>query len=517
MAELLKSDIEEFREVAAASREALEDDPYRPQYHFTAPRNWLNDPNGLIQWNGQYHLFYQHNPFSPVSDTKHWGHAVSSDLVHWDDLPIALAPTPGSYDANGIYSGCAVNDNGTPTVLYSGIEGQRQLVCLATGDDELIRWRKDPTNPVIAQLPEDIDLLQTEDGTVHYRDPSVWRDGDSWWMIMGSGIAGVGGTVLLYRSDDLREWEYQHPLLVGDKNQHDPTWTGTMWECPQLFSLGDRHVLLVSVWHERKTLYPAYFIGTIADGRFTPEHSEVLDPGSFYAPQTFLDEQGRRIMFGWLREQRSREVMASSEWNGAMSIPWMLTLGDDKRLRYTPVPELQTLRSDHVQFSGIAIDPGEPVLLSRISGDCLELAATMAPGTATSAGLIVRRSPDGSEETRIVYEPSSGTLLIDRISSSLDDHPDRTRHEAHLTLTDGEPLQLRVFLDRSIIEVAANERAILSERVYPSRHDSLGLGLFAAGGEATLELLDVWEMGPIHASNAPSNGSRRPEERLKRG
>lgn len=202
MTDLLKRDLEEFRREAAAARAKLQDDPQRPQYHFTAPCNWLNDPNGLIQWNGQYHLFYQHNPFNPLSETKHWGHAVSSDLIHWNDLPIALAPTPGTYDADGIYSGCAVDDNGTPTILYSGVRGPHLMVCLATGDDQLLSWIKYPGNPVVPDFPPGIKLLQTDEGKIHYRDPSVWREDGTWWMIVGTGISDIGGAVLLYRSTD---------------------------------------------------------------------------------------------------------------------------------------------------------------------------------------------------------------------------------------------------------------------------------------------------------------------------
>lgn len=497
MTDLLTSDPEEFRRVAAEARASLQADPQRPQYHFTAPRNWLNDPNGLIQWQGQYHLFYQFNPYTPLSDTKHWGHAVSVDLVHWDDLPIALAPTPGSYDADGIYSGSAVNDDGIPTILYSGVRGPHQLVCVATSDDQLLRWSKDHANPVVPDFPPGLHLLQTPDGKIHYRDPSVWREDDTWWMIVGSGIAGVGGTVLLYRSSDLRNWEYLHPLLVGDLNQRDPVWTGSMWECPQLFPLGNRHILLISVWHERRTLYPAYMSGSFSDGRFTPEHIGVLDAGSHYAPQTLRDDQGRRILFGWLREQRSLETMAASEWNGVMSIPWVLSLGDDGTLRYTPAAELAALRDNYRHFAGLSVESGQIVPLQGVSGDCLELQATITPGAATSVGLALRRSVDGTEETRIVYQPTSGQLFVDKTQASLDDHADRTRHEMHLALPADEPLRITVFLDRSVIELVANDRVVLSERIYPTRDDSLGVAILADGGQATVEALDIWDMRSI--------------------
>ncbi len=468
-------------------------DPQRPAFHFTAPRNWLNDPNGLIQWEGTYHLFYQHDPDSPLHGLMHWGHARSTDLVHWQHEPVAIAPTRDSADEDGVFSGCAVDDNGTPTAIYSGIQGPHQTICLATSDDHLVTWRKDPGNPVIASTPPGLDLLTTPDRTVHYRDPSVWRSGDEWRMIVGSGITGVGGAVLLYRSTDLRNWEYLHPMLVGDIGQHDPIWTGTMWECPQLIPLGDRHILLISVWHDRQTLYTAHFVGDLHDdGRFTPEHVEIVDPGSFYAPQTFQDDEGRRIMIGWLREQRDREAMAESGWNGAMSIPWVLSLGDDNRVRYTPAPELEALRSDHRRFSDLAVAPGEQTMVPDIAGDCLELSATIEPGTSTSCGLVLRRSPDGAEETRIVFDPTSNALWIDRSRSSLDERADRTPHEAQLDLIAGQPLNLRIFLDRSVLEVAANERTILSERTYPSRPDSIGVGIFAEGGPATFATIDAW-------------------------
>ena len=254
-------------ETEQALYERLAHDPHRPRYHFLPPANWMNDPNGLIQWKGAYHLFYQHNPNGPLWGTMHWGHAVSSDLVHWTHLPIALAPTPNSVDEDGCWSGCAVDDGGVPTLIYTGVvaaapKGWKQTVCVARGDGDLVAWRKDARNPVIAGPPPELP-------TVGFRDPYVWRDGDGWSMVIGSGIEGVGGALLLYRSPDLVRWDYVGVLYARDETLTDPLWTGRMWACPALFPLGDRHVLSVSVHDNRRrpTLnYPVAFVGTVRDG-----------------------------------------------------------------------------------------------------------------------------------------------------------------------------------------------------------------------------------------------------------
>jgi beta-fructofuranosidase len=236
---------------AFAQRRELEDDPHRPHYHFLPPANWMNDPNGLLQWKGQYHLFYQYNPDGPVHERIHWGHAVSSDLVHWADLPIALAPTPGRADADGCWSGCAIDNHGIPTLIYSGVHPQ--VVCLATGDDDLLTWEYYPGNPVIAGPPAE--FLAGTGG--HFRDPFVWKEGDSWYLLIGSKREGVGGMLRLYRSPDLTTWHYLYPLLVGDASILHPVWMGVMWECPDFLTFGDRRVLLFSVRNaEDNPLYP---------------------------------------------------------------------------------------------------------------------------------------------------------------------------------------------------------------------------------------------------------------------
>jgi beta-fructofuranosidase len=467
-------------------------DPHRPRYHFLPPYNWLNDPNGVIQFRGEYHLFYQYNPHGPLWGDIHWGHAVSRDLVHWEHLPVALAPTPGTYDERGCWSGCAVDNDGTPVIIYTGVRGEQheqQCTCVAFGDAQLRTLTKHPGNPVLPDLPAGLDLVQ-------YRDPCVWREADGWYMVVGSGITGVGGTALLYRSPDLLSWEYLHPLCVGDVRRQEPYWTGTMWECPDFFPLGDKYALTFSAWDGR-ALYPGYAIGTYADHRFTIEREGVADYGRWYAQQSFEDEQGRRIVWSWLRERRSDAAQESAGWSGVMALPRVYTLLPDGDLGSTPAPELETLRGQWTRLAQLTLAPGGPNPLIGLCGDCLEIMAEFAPGDATQFGLVVRRSPGGEEETRIVYDRASARLRIDRSRSTLDPESDPTSPEAPCPLASDGTLRLRVFLDRSVLEVFANERVCFGERIYPSRPDSLGLALFAEGGSAELRALDAWEMGSI--------------------
>ena len=174
----------------------LAGDPHRPGYHFLAPANWMDDPNGVIQVGGEYHLFYQWIPNSPSRSggAFHWGHAVSNDLVHWRDLPIALSPTPGGPDQEGCWSGGAVNNQGTPTIVYRGRVGGSTAACIATSTDGLLTWKKHLDNPVISEANEEDDYPAG--------DPYVWREGDFWYCVMGTHTK-TGGAAVLYRSADL--------------------------------------------------------------------------------------------------------------------------------------------------------------------------------------------------------------------------------------------------------------------------------------------------------------------------
>ncbi|HEX2980090.1 MAG TPA: glycoside hydrolase family 32 protein [Anaerolineaceae bacterium] len=441
--------------------------------------------NGLIQWNGQYHLFYQYNPAAAHWGDIHWGHAVSPDLVHWTDLPIALAPTPGGPDSGGCWSGCAVNYNGIPTLIYTGVQADAgQIItptpCLATSDGDLTVWRKYEGNPL---------FTAPLDNLVGFRDHSLWKEGDLWYHLIGSGLDGVGGTVLLFRSPDLYHWEYLYPFCAGDTYASPTLSTGAMWECPQFLSIAGHHFLVISGMTRDAPLYTFYLTGTYRDHRFYPNGVHQLDWGNeyFYAPQAMLDDQGRTIMFGWVREGRTVAAQDAAGWAGVMTLPRLVTVGEDGLLRLEPAPEVQTLRSDSIHLSNIeltALGP-DPV------GNCFELLADIDLLDSADLELDLCLSPDGQERTRIVFSPTRTAWSVIRDQSSVDP---TIEHAAQSAPLQPGPLHLHVFVDHSLLEVFVNGTC-LTTRIYPTRPDSHILQFNAA--HAHLKSLDLWKMRSI--------------------
>lgn len=316
---------------------------------------------------------------------------------------------------------------------------------------------------------------------------------------MGAGIVGVGGAVLLYRSRDLRQWDYLHPLLVGDAMQTVPVHTGTMWECPSFFPLGDKHVLVVSVWDDHQLHYPVYIVGTYLDHRFTPERTARLDLGEnhFYAPQTMLDDQGRRIMFGWVREGQTGEAQQAAGWSGVMSLPRALALGDDGHLRITPVPELQALRGTHQRITDQAIDPVVHLTLPNLPTDQVELIAEIDPGAAQRVDLVVHPVNGAAAHTQITYDCATRRVVTDQWQTSNAMTSEHDVHTGTLALAADEPLRIHIFLDRSVVEVFVNGRVTLTNRIYGLQADQLEIALVAHGSQARLITLDAWDIRRI--------------------
>src|SRR6266853_775486 len=339
-----------WKSQASDSRERLAADPLRPQYHLLPAKNWMNDPNGPIHWNGRYHMFFQYNPNAAVWGDMHWAHAVSEAMIHWRHLPIALAPSPGQSDADGCFTGSAVDDHGTATILYTGVKTVapeqatlrdgvhyfREVQCLATSSDpQLLTWTK--WNQPVLQPPTDPRLAG-------FRDPFLWREGRNWYLGVGSGLFKQGGRVLLYWSRDLRQWAFLHPLASGEwtgKESLNPVNSGEMWECPDFFPLGKKHVLLYStagrvIW-ESGVLDPKELV-------FHSERRGILDYGAYYAQKTQLDAQGNRILWGWIPETRPEAEFSTAGWAGCMAMPRRLSLNAQNELEMRVDPQAQSLR-----------------------------------------------------------------------------------------------------------------------------------------------------------------------------
>jgi beta-fructofuranosidase len=467
--------LQEWLRDAPQKRQQLSSDPHRPRFHFLPPNNWMNDPNGLIHWQGQYHMFYQHNPNNPFWGDIHWGHAVSSDLVHWKDLEPALTPDMPPDDDGGCWSGCTVNDNCVPTFFYTGIKNGEQTTCMATSDNNLLVWQKDKANPIL-RAPQLPGFRLTD-----YRDPYVWREGDVWYQVISMTIHGRG-QVLLYRSRDLRDWKYLHPLIPDDVRENIKD-EADIWECPNFFALGDKWVLIVSVWKNHTLLYPLAMISTFKDLRFYPEHQQRVDWGMncFYAPLAFKDEQDRRLMFGWLQEQRSKEEQIKAGWSGVMSLPRVLTI-ENGRLRTDFAPELQSLRKEKVELVDVALNGSR--VIEGVKGDRLELKLSLERGDATCSGITLRHSD--TEVTHISVDWRVKELALESAIGLYQ----RTLEGLE------NVVDLHVFVDVSVVEVLANREVVMTCRVYPKQIGGT-VELFSEG-ETRVEEMKAWGLEPIY-------------------
>ena len=309
--------------------------PARLLHHFEPRFGWMNDPNGLCFFEEQYHAFFQHNPFGPIWGPMHWGHAVSGDLLHWEEQPVALVPDQWYENRGGCWSGSAIERDGRLYLFYTGVSQELgQAQCVAWSDDGRY-FQKYRHNPVIRRAP---------DGSADFRDPKVMKRGDTYYMVVGSGKDGVG-RVQLYRSENLLEWDYAGVLLEGAQY-------GEAIECPDFFPLGEGFVLMFSQMH--RPLRSTMFIYGDFDGEtFTPlsEQTPAIGP-HFYAPQSFADEKGRRIVIGWMYAW-DKALDEGADYAGALSVPMELRYADG-RLTLFPVEQARGLlrREDPLVATG---------------------------------------------------------------------------------------------------------------------------------------------------------------------
>ncbi|RBW70859.1 hypothetical protein DS031_04610 [Bacillus taeanensis] len=503
-------------------RSRYDGDRYRPQYHFSAPEHWMNEPHAPIYYNGKYHLFYQHNPQGPYWHQIHWGHSVSDDMVHWEDAPIALAPDGGSVSPDGVWSGdSTIDENGNPVLLFTAGDNTKvpnQMTGLARSTDPtdpmLKEWEM-YEEPVTVQEPN----LPAEEGEVWYgqfRDPFVWKDGDTWYQLVGSGIKDVGGTALLYTSKDLINWQYEKPLFVGDYANNPKT--GQVWELPVFLPLGEdnkgneKYIFLINPWFDgyspHNVKYVWYWVGTWDKEKleFVPDHEEPkqFDYGEhFTGPSGMVDEKGRSILFSIAQDRRTEQQHYDAGWAHNAGLPLELSLKKNGELNIEPISELNSLRGEQiVSIINKKFDEAND-LLRDVKGDMLEIELEIDAAFAKEFGIKVRKTADGEEETLLYYDAESDTFSVDRNKSSLDPDIQKGIQGGELKF-DGDHLKLHMYLDRSMIEAYANGLKSITTRVYPTRADALGIELWSDNGKALVKSMKVWEMNSAYGETVPA-------------
>jgi beta-fructofuranosidase len=476
--------------VTAATPRA-EANPTRPLFHVAPPAFWNNDPNGPLYHRGWYHLFYQHNPYGDDWGNMHWGHVRSRDLARWEHLPIALWPSK-ELGEDHVFSGCAVLAKGRPMIFYTSIgRGKGADVhaeqWAALGSDDLLTWQKHPANPILTEA------LHGHLKVYDWRDPFHFEHEGRHYLVLGGNLNQAKGgqaVVLLYEAlnDGLTQWKYRGELF----RHPDPRVKDI--ECPNFFQLGQKWVLIVSPYGRVE-----YFVGDFdpAKGAFQFQTRGLLDHGDqFYAPNTLLNQGKRRLLWGWVRGFKSGQG-----WNGCLTVPRDLSLDADGNLRQQPAPELKKLRGPGVRQANVRLTD-TVMAVPGVRGSALELEVEFEPGAPEKNGLNLEfRSGAGA--------PASGTpvfgLKIRRPRGDARDlriafdgqQLDVAGAKAPFELKRGEGrLRLRVFVDRSVLEVFANGRECVT-RVVEAVDPEAQLELFATGGSATVRSLSAWPVRSI--------------------
>ena len=502
------------------SRREKAGDPYRPVYHYVNPESTLNDPNGLCFWQGRWHLFYQGYP--PEDPRQHWGHAVSDDLIHWRDLPYAIYPDPEEC----CFSGATLVEDDRVIAIYHGTQVGNMIA--VSSDPLLLNWEKLTGRAVIP--------IGKQDGSPQpytVFDPCIWKkDGVYYALSAGTLPCGPAGkrtaADFLFRSRDLKTWDYLHPFTEDDRF----TLVGDDGACPYFWPIGDRHVLL---------FFSHMSGGQYLLGDYDTDRDKLVatsgglfnfgpsTPSGVHAPSATPDGRGGVVVIF-----NMNPGMPTEGWNQLMTLPRRLTLAGDDELRMEPAGDIESLRYDHRHVGRTVLPANQEVVLESIEGSAMELNVEIDPKNAPMVELNVLRSPDREEFTRIaffkdrgfrVHGPTvqSGALLAggrpvvarhdeprpipvreslltldSSYSSTLPNALSRAPETAPVRIESDELLQLRIFTDRSVVEVFANGKQCVAVRVYPGREDSTGVSLRAQGDGAELRSLDAWQMKNIY-------------------
>ena len=464
-------------------------DEDRPVFHLSPRVGWMNDPNGLSFYNGQYHLFYQYHPYSTKWGPMHWGHAVSRDLLQWEYLPAAIAPDT-AYDRGGCFSGSAIElPDGRHLLLYTGVrhetggdgkERDIQTQCVAVGDG--LNYEKYDGNPVLdgKDIPEGFSIHD-------FRDPKIFRKEDGGFgCVVGNRTGDGSGAVLLFGSKDGFRWQFESVL---DRSRNE---LGRMWECPDMFRLDDRDVILTSPqdmqamgleFHSGNCTMA--LMGRITEGNFLREQVQAIDYGlDFYAPQTLQTPDGRRVMIGWMQNWDTVSLCPDdARWFGQMTTPRELTIREG-RLIQNPVRELDALHGRRVAYQNVPVH--EEVSLTGVYGRVADITVTVKPADEAGFEMFrVKFAKDSQHYASLTYHTGTSTLRLSRTHAGFT--KDVVHERTCLVANRGGEIKLRIILDRYSAEVFVNDgqQALTMTFLTPRTADGIS---FACSGQALINV-----------------------------
>lgn len=431
----------------------------RPLYHVTGGIGWINDPNGFSVYQGEYHLFFQYHPFSTKWGPMHWGHVKTKDFVVWERLPIAIAPDTQS-DKCGCFSGTALElPNGKMLLAYTGVEKKKdadgverdyQQQCIAVGDG--INFEKVENNPVIGK-----ELIPEGNNPYDFRDPKIWKEDDIYYLAVANRTKDGSGEILLFKGFDYLHWEFAG-VIDGSRNE-----LGKMWECPDCFILDKKRVLVVSPQEmpsDGLEFHPGN--GTVfiyGEGEswteFERKGVQTIDYGlDFYAPQTLLSLDGRRIIIGWMQNwETSNYANDERKFFGEMTIPRVVEWRNERFVQ-NPVRELEKYYGNKIEYNNVSLN-GE-MTLEGICGRVLDMTVTVKPDAGKTVNFFkIKLAKKGYMETVILYDARTKTIRLDRSRSGV--HADIVNIREFLVTSESEEVKLRILLDKHSVELFVND------------------------------------------------------------
>ena len=466
---------------------AATDPQTKPLFHVSAPTGWINDPNGFSFYDGQIHLFYQYHPYNREWGPMHWGHSVTCDMIHWEQLPAALAPDE-EYDKAGCFSGSAIEADGKHVLVYTGVtrikqpdgsEQDRQNQCIAFGDGK--DYQKYDKNPVMTgeMLPEGCNR-------VDFRDPKIWKENDTYYMIVGNKNENQIGQVVLCSSKNLTDWKFETILASNESGK-----IGTMWECPDFFQLGSKRVLICSPQDMKAQKYEfhnghnsVYFLGDYDEKThtFVKELPHALDYGmDFYAPQTVETTDGRRVMIAWLQSWDNFMTPEDMDWTGLMTIPRELHVKDGSLVQL-PVREIENYYTGERSYENVTLE-NQSAELDGITGRSFDM--TVEVKKEDLEGFSILLACDDENYTELYYNRYQELFTVDRTYSGL--VRDVICSRSMKVANEKETIKFRIVMDKYTIEVFANDgKQAMTTLIYTDLK-SQGI-VFSSDGKATFSV-----------------------------